>query len=172
MDAPDFSGIEEFADLSLLSGLSKIKGLESLNELKKLSELKDKGGAGSVSDIFGQLTSVKPEYKNKKGDILIAYEEHYMKLLRNYKNEIFDIELMMKQLRNEREEFYQIKLPEIERAINDDQVLDIGAKQKWISELRSNMEKSFAISESLISHYVTKNLEEFKRKLQSEINKV
>lgn len=125
-----------------------------------------------MGDLFNPFTPVNPEYKSEKLDTLIAYEEHYMKLLRNFKAEIADIESMMTQLRQEREAFYSSKLPEIEKSIKADEVLSDEAKQKWITELRANVEKSFAISESLISHYVTSNLEEFKRKMESIIDKV
>lgn len=125
-----------------------------------------------MGNLFNQFEPVNPEYKREKLDVLIAYEEHYMKLLRNFKTEIADIENMMTQLRQEREIFYSSKLPEIEKSIKKDEVLSNEAKQKWIMELKSNVEKSFAISESLISHYVTKNLEEFKQKMESIIDKV
>lgn len=125
-----------------------------------------------MGDLFNQFAPVNSEYKSEKLDSLIAYEEHYMKLLRNYKAEIMDIENMMSQLRQERTLFYSSKLPEIEESIMSDEVLSEEAKQKWIMELRTNVENSFKISESLISHYVTSNLEEFQHKMQSIIDKV
>ena len=125
-----------------------------------------------MGDLFNPFTPVNPEYKSEKLESLIAYEEHYMKLLRSYKAEIAEIESMMSQLRQERADFYSSKLPEIEKSIMDDDVLSEEAKKKWIMELRANVEKSFTISESLISHYVTSNLEEFRHKMQSMIDKV
>lgn len=125
-----------------------------------------------MGDLFSQYAPVNPEYKSEKLDTLVAYEEHYMRLLYNYKAEISEIEKMMEQLRLERTEFYTSKLPEIEKTIMEDEVLSEEAKTKWIMELRANVEKSFAISESLILHYVTSNLEEFKCKMQSIIDKV
>ena len=125
-----------------------------------------------MGDLFGQYTTVNPEYKNEKLETQIAYEEHYMKLLRNFKPEIKDIEDMMSQLRQERADFYHSKLPEIEKTIMDDEILSEEAKQKWIIKLQENVEKSFEISETLIAHYVTSNLDEFKRKMQSIMDKV
>ena len=125
-----------------------------------------------MGDLFNQFTPVNSEYKSEKLDALIAYEEHYHKLLRNFKAEIADIESMMTQLRQEREVFYSSKLTKKKKTIKEDEVFSDEAKQKWIMELRANVEKSFAISESLISHYVTSNLEEFKRKMESIIDKV
>ncbi len=125
-----------------------------------------------MGDLFGQYTKVNPEYQNEGIETLIAYEEHYMQLLRNYKTEIKDIEDMMFQLRKERADFYHSKLPEIEKTIANDGVLSEEAKQEWIMKLQENVEKSFAVSEELIAHYVTSNLGEFKRKMQSIMDKV
>lgn len=125
-----------------------------------------------MADLFAQFSPIRPEYKSNKGEALMAYEEHFMKLVRNYKPEIEDIENMMEQIRQERYTFYKTKLPEIERYITNDNVLSEEAKQEWITELRSNIEKSFTISESLISHYVTSNIEEFKAKMKEEMDKV
>ncbi len=125
-----------------------------------------------MGNLFNVFTPVNPEYKSEKLDTLIAYEEHYMKLLRNFKVEIAEIENMMSQLRQERTDFYSSKLPKIEKSIMDDEILSEEAKQMWIMELRANIENSFATSESLISHYVTSNLEEFRREMESIINKV
>lgn len=119
-----------------------------------------------MGDIFGAFQSVKPESRNKSFDDINAYEEHYMKLLKNYSNEISQIEQMMKDLRDERINFYTKQLPEIQKAMDKDEVLSEENKSDWLKVLQENMEKSFEISEALINHYVTKNLEEFKRELR------
>lgn len=124
------------------------------------------------SDLFKQFEPIKPEYKNENLEILTAYEEHYMKLIRNYKAEIADIEGMLAQVRKERTDFYESKLPKIEKSIQEDKVLSCEAKEKWIMDLKDNVEKSFTTSESLIKHYVTENLKEFRQKMESAIKKV
>lgn len=125
-----------------------------------------------MGDLFDQFSPVKAEYKNKKLEELYAYEESFMRLVRNYKTEIAEIGRMMRQLRQEREEFYGEKFPKIKQSIQNDEVISNDAKEKWIMELRANVEKSFKISESLIEHYVTSNLAEFKNKMQLIIDKV
>ena len=123
--------------------------------------------------IFGPENPYVPDdYADGKLDKVIKYEEHYMKLLRNYKEEIAEIESMMREVRKERETFYQITLPQIEKTIRSDKVFSEDAKREWIEELRSNMEKSFRISEALIQHYVTSNQAEFKEKLKKAVDKV
>lgn len=125
-----------------------------------------------MGDLFGEYTCVPNEYKRSNLEAIAQYEEHYMKLVRNYKGEIQAIETMMENLRKERQTFYQSTLPAIEKQIQEDGVLSEEAKHLWITELRLNMENSFRISEDLISHYITSNLAEFKQKLTEAVDKV
>lgn len=125
-----------------------------------------------MGDLFGQYTKVPPEYQQDNLETLCQYEEHYMRLVRNYAGEIREIQTMMENLRKERERFYRKILPETERKIQADEVLSPEAKKQWIEEFRTNMENSFRISEELISHYVTSNLNEFKDKMKKIVDKV
>ena len=125
-----------------------------------------------MGDLFGSYRSVGAEKRNSSFESVSAYEEHYMKLLKKYQNEIKDIEEMMRNLRKERQDFYMNQLPAIKKAMVEDEVLSSTCKEQWLTELQNNMERSFQISESLIQHYITKNLEEFRQALKDEINKV
>ena len=125
-----------------------------------------------MGELFGQYTKVAEEYQRQDLETLCQYEEHYMRLLRNYAGEIREIQAMIESLRKEREDFYREILPETERQIQADEILSAEAKVQWIEEFRANMENSFRISEELISHYVTANLKEFKDKLKKAINRV
>lgn len=122
--------------------------------------------------FYPDETYVDEKHANTSLEAVMKYEEHYMRLLRNYKEEIAEIESMMREVRKERETFYQITLPQIEKTIRADKVLSEEAKREWIEELRANMEKSFRISEALIQHYVTSNQAEFKEKLKKAVDKV
>ena len=123
---------------------------------------------GSLLDNFQR---VKNSDQNMTVDSLIAYEEAYMKLLKKYKDEIAGIEEMMEQVRREREDFYLRKMPEIKAAMEKDEVSPETQKQ-WLTELQENMERSLQISESLIQHYVTENLEEFSKKIKEMAGQV
>lgn len=125
-----------------------------------------------MSDIFGQFQSVSSKSKRADFDDISAYEEHYMKLLKKYLPEIQQIEEMMQGLRAEREKFYTQTFPAVKQSMDEDNVLSEECKAQWLQELQENMETSFRISESLIQHYVTKNLEEFKQALKETANKV
>jgi len=125
-----------------------------------------------VGELFGQYTKVAEEYQRPDLEVICQYEEHYMRLLRKYAGDIREIQSMMAGLRKEREEFYRKTLPETERQIQADKVLSDEAKVQWIGEFRANMESSLRISEELISHYVTANLKEFRKKLEDAIGRV
>lgn len=122
---------------------------------------------GSFDD-FKKVPSAK---KVNNADSLIAYEKSYMDLLKRYKDEIQEIEMMMKNLRDERIVFYTERLPEIQKEMQIDEVSP-EIRAQWLEKLQANMEKSFKISETLIEHYVTKNLDEFKSALQQAMGVV
>lgn len=125
-----------------------------------------------MSNLLGNFQNVSSKNKRTDFDDIAAYEEHYMKLLKMYQPEIQHIEEMLESLREERMSFYQNQLPAIKKAMHDDDVLSEECKAQWIRTLQENMEKSFQTSESLIQHYVTKNLEEFRIALKDASNKV
>lgn len=125
-----------------------------------------------MGELFGAYRNVSSEKRNSSFEAVSAYEEHYMKMLKKYQSEIHDIEEMMLNLRKERQDFYLNQLPAIKKAMTEDEVLSNACKEQWLTELQANMERSFQISESLIQHYITKNLEEFKQALKDEINRV
>ena len=114
------------------------------------------------------LDQYKSAVKSNTCDTLLAYEEAYMKLLKRYKDDIDTIESMMKELREERTRFYTEKFPAIRRELENDDVSP-EIRSRWIAEVQANVEKSFHISEMLIEHYITKNLDDFKRELEQSL---
>ena len=54
----------------------------------------------------------------------------------------------------------------------EDDVLSNDCKAEWLTELQANVERSFQISESLIQHYITKNLDEFRQELREATKRV
>lgn len=125
-----------------------------------------------MGDLFGAFQNVSAKNKNESFEDIAAYEEHYMRLLKRYQNEIHDIEEMLENLRMEEKNFYLNELPAIKKAMVGDEVLSNTCKKEWLTELQANMQRSFEISESLIQHYITKNLEEFKQELKKAVGKV
>lgn len=117
---------------------------------------------------FNEFSKTPVGKMANRPETLMAYEKHYMELLRRYKDEIRQIEEMMQNLREERKHFYEDELPAIRKKMEMDEVSP-EIRAKWLDAVQTNVEKSFKISEELIEHYVTKNLDEFKTALQQEI---
>lgn len=124
-----------------------------------------------MSDIMGKFKGIPSEKIDDSMEAIFKYEESYMRLLKNYQGEIQMIASMQKQLREEKTAFYK-SFSDIEAAMKNDDVLSVEAKQEWLCQYRASMEASFAASEALIEHYVTKNLEEFKQALLEAKGKV
>ena len=122
-------------------------------------------------DFFGKFRRVEPEKQHPSAEMILAYEEAHLKLLKDYSEEIQLIQNMLGQLRKEQKEFYQKELPEIREAMQKDDVSP-EIQEQWISEMQENIEHSFQLSTSLIRHYVTENLNEFEQKLHEAISKV
>lgn len=122
-----------------------------------------------MGNLFSNYNPVSGELQNEKVEAMIAYERHYHELVRQYKTEIQYIGDMLKNIRVEREEFYMVTLPKVELILEDDPIITNETKKEWILEFKHNMEKSFEQSEYIINHYISKNLEEFKKAMEEII---
>lgn len=123
------------------------------------------------SNAFEEFESISNNRRNITGDILVAYEKHYMELLKKYLPEINEINSMLETVRKDRQKFYTQDLPSIIKTLDSQNINDT-EKKIWLEELRKNLENSFRMSENLISHYVTKNLDDFETELKRLLNKV
>lgn len=123
-----------------------------------------------MGDLFGSYKNTSSKNRQQTFDDITAYEENYMKLLKKYQNEIHDIAEMVESVRKEREEFYLIKYPAMKKVLLEDGIIENKVAEEWLQEVRERTERSFLISESLVQHYVTKNLDEFKKSLRQITN--
>lgn len=131
---------------------------------------KDKGE--KPMGMFDALNPIQESNRDPKLESLFAYENHFAELLRAYAPEIEKMEQMLRDLREEKRKFYLEDLVSIQETLRSDEILSERAKEQWILELRANMEKSFQISEELISHFITNNKAEFRKKMEESLKKV
>lgn len=124
-----------------------------------------------MGNIFAGLGDVPDDKRNSKADILQAYEENHAKLLRDYNNEIAEMEKLLNNLRNERIEFYQETLPRIRAKMREDGASE-AAIEEWIEILKDNIENSFSMSESIIKSFWIDTKEEFSRKINEIIERI
>lgn len=113
------------------------------------------------NDAFSMFEDISPRKQEPTLQVLYDYEKHYMELIRQHKNEIIFIENMLKDYRQENIDFFNNQLSKISQKL-DAEHIDKDMKNAWLKRLEENMNRSFAISEKLITDYTTKKLDEFK----------
>ena len=125
-----------------------------------------------INNCFDEFDDVSPKRKNSSIQVLYDYEKHYMELVRKYSQEISMIAGMLSNFRNEQEKFYEEALPKVINKLNQDIGIDDEMRKVWIERLTTNMDRSFLLSETLISNYVTKSIEEFKTVVNEKLGKL
>lgn len=125
-----------------------------------------------MGDIFSPYNDNSVPQNATKADLLFKSEKHFMQLVHDFKDEISFIEEKLEAIRHERELFYTQTLPEIKKTMLENEIIPHDRIEEWISVLASEMESSFKMSDELIRHYYTDNLDEFKRKLNELINRM
>lgn len=113
------------------------------------------------NDAFSMFEDISPKKQEPTLQVLYDYEKHYMELIKQHKNEIVFIENMLKDYRQENIDFFNNQLSRISQKL-DAEHIDKDMKNAWLKRLEENMNRSFAISEKLITDYTTKKLDEFK----------
>ena len=125
-----------------------------------------------MPDIMDRFRDVPSEKYDKKGDVLLAYEAAYLKLLKDYDQEIREIKKMQAELIKEKKDFIQTAFPEMEAYLKKIEYINPDTKAKWIVQVYDSMMKSFDISDDIIDQFVRKSLDEFRNKLDDELKKV
>ena len=113
------------------------------------------------NDAFSMFEDISPRKQEPTLQVLYDYEKHYMELIRQHKNEIVFIENMLKDYRQENIDFFNNQLSKISQKLDAEHIAK-DMKNAWLKRLEENMNRSFAISEKLITDYTTKKLDEFK----------
>ena len=112
-------------------------------------------------DAFSIFEDVIPSKQEPTIQVLYDYEKHYMDLVRRYKEEILFIENILKNYRAEQVNFFKEQIPAINQKLNIEHI-NTEMKKLWLKRLEENMNRSFNISEQLITNYTTKKISEFK----------
>ena len=114
-----------------------------------------------VPGLLDGFESQFPTYNEPSVKALFEYERHYLSLLRDYQQEIDFINNKLKEYREEQLAFFDEKLPSIKKKLENENI-DSEVINAWIMQLVSNMNRSFSVSEKLITEFQTKKLDEFR----------
>ena len=101
-------------------------------------------------------------------EMLFAYEEHYMRLVKNFRPEIEFINDLHTTHTQEVKNFYANDLPAIQKKLAAEPIAD-DVRREWLKHLERHMNNSFDMSGHFIGILTTKKVEEFNAALREKI---
>lgn len=125
-----------------------------------------------MGDIFSSYNNLSVPENATKAELLFMAEKHYNQLIRDFRDEIDFIEGKLESIRQEQIQFYTQTLPEIAGMLRENNSIPQDRVQEWLNVLIEEMGNSFKMSDELVRHYYTENLNEFKSKLNDLMDKV
>lgn len=103
-------------------------------------------------------------------EIYWTFEEHYLKVLKDYKEELKFVASMQEDLRKERAKFFGETLKVVSNTLKETQVPN-EVQSKWIAELVSSYTQSLDLSDNLIQEKTAQSLESIKEEVKNEVEK-
>ena len=119
----------------------------------------------SAFDVFHKRT---PKNTDMTAQMIFDYEEHYMRLVKSYRNEIEFINDLQTTHTQEVKTFYATDLPAIVKKLESEPIAD-DVRREWLKHLEQHMSKSFDMSEHFIDVLTTKKVEEFNAALREKM---
>lgn len=119
---------------------------------------------GNAFEVFNDDS---PKGGQTSAKLLFDYEKHYMQLLTTHKSDIEFISTLLKELRTEQNELTE-RIIELDKKL-DEQGVNEDVKNTWLKHLAENLNRSFQLSNELISHYMIMDDDTFKAELKKRI---
>lgn len=116
---------------------------------------------------FGKFRRTSSRSSDSTADMLMAYEEHYMRLVKNFRPEIEFINGLHERQAQEVKDFYGNELPAIQRKLAAEPIAD-DVRREWLKHLERHMDNSFKMSGNFIDVLTTKKVEEFNAALRDK----
>ena len=122
--------------------------------------------SGSAFDKFRRSSS---RHSDTTAEMLMDYEEHYMRLVKSYRHEIEFINDLHTTHTQEVKNFYGNDLPAIIKKLESEPIAD-DVRREWLKHLERHMDNSFKMSGNFIDILTTKKVEEFNVALREKIS--
>lgn len=119
------------------------------------------------NNCFEEFNETSPKKKDATLQVLLDYQESYMKLLKKYKPEIQFIQDLIDRNQAELRNLYKITIPEISRKLSEDSAVDSDMKRLWLNKFETNMMRSLKLSQRLINDFAVKKLDEFHKEAEA-----
>lgn len=120
------------------------------------------------ANAFDVFKDGSPKDGQPSAKLLFDYEKHYMQLLTSHRNDIEFISTLLQELRSEQNKSTE-RIAELDKKL-DEQGVDEDVKNIWLKHLAENLNRSFQLSNELLSHYIIMDDDTFKAELQKRIN--
>jgi len=123
-----------------------------------------------LSNAFDEFRSgpLRRDQRGSSAQMLFEYEEHYMRLVKNFRHEIEFINDLHTTHTREVKNFYANDLPAIQKKLSAEPIAD-DVRQDWLKHLERHMNNSFNMSGHFIDDLTTKKVEEFNAALREKI---
>ena len=99
---------------------------------------------------------------NERLEIYWKYEEHYLKVLKEYKEELKFVAALQEDLRKERAKFFAETLKEVSKTLAETKV-DQGVQNAWIQNLVQSYTQSLDMSSELVQETAVQTLADIKK---------
>ena len=116
---------------------------------------------------FGKFHRSSSRHSDTTAEMLMDYEEHYMRLVKSYRHEIEFISGLHSEHEREVKNFYANDLPAIIKKLESEPIAD-DVRREWLNHLEEHMDKSFKMSGHFIDILTTKKVEEFNAALREK----
>ncbi len=136
--------------------------IEDAELLKKLSIKYEK-----VADRLIEIVAKDAVRENLK--ILFEYEEHYLNLLKDHKEEIKFASALQEDLRKERAKFFAETLKEVSNTLQETK-LDAKVTSSWIVDLVKSYTKSLDLSSDMAKEETLDIIGNIKQKAKETVN--
>ncbi len=135
---------------------------------KIASENQDVAVANLTNAIWDYFQKNSNSQLEQRLEIYWKFEEHYLKVLKDYKEELKFVASMQEDLRKERAKFFGETLKIVSNTLKETQV-PAETQSKWIAELVSSYTQSLNLSDNLIQEKTAQSLENIKKEAEQNV---
>ena len=154
--------------------VTKEKITEILNRGFQYDKITSENQEAAVTNLSNALWEYMQKNSNshlkERLEIYWTFEEHYLKVLKEYKEELKFVASMQEDLRKERAKFFGETLKVVSNTLKDTQVSP-EIQSKGIAELVSSYTQSLDLSDNLIQEKTSQSLENIKKEVDKTVKK-
>jgi phospholipid N-methyltransferase len=162
-------GMANFTDDESNSSIKE--EIEEVLDTLDSQELDESGKERLTQAVFTYLKQKDREKLEERLRILYEYQEKYLDLVQEYKEEIKFVNTIQEDLRRERAQFFSQTLKEVSSTLEQAQIGDEVAEE-WIRELVGSYTSSLDVGRDLAKSRVSNMVGKLRKRTESEADSV